>query len=98
MLLAFRKGESLLTSFQIVCYLDNDAARHALVKSCAGAQEAEEIIAGVRDIENRAQLRAWYSRVPTFSNPADGPSRLKADEFQKVLCSGLSSELASSAV
>ena len=48
-LLTFRKWESLLTSCQIVCYLDNDAARHALVKSCAGTQEAEDIVAGVRE-------------------------------------------------
>ena len=93
-LLALRKWENLFASSQVVCYLDNDAARHALVKSCAGTREAEAIIAGVREVENRV----WYSRVPTLSNPADGPSRLKADDLLKVLCSNLSWELASTAV
>ena len=32
-LLALRKWENLFASSQVVCYLDNDAARHALVKS-----------------------------------------------------------------
>ncbi|CAE7784940.1 unnamed protein product [Symbiodinium sp. CCMP2592] len=52
-----------LTRCLVVIYLDNEAAKGALVSG------------KFLDLEDSARIRPWYGRVPTSSNPADEPSR-----------------------
>ena len=96
-LLALRKWQSLLQGTQIVSFVDNDAAKYALVKACSTTHVGAEIIEDIRMIELRCQMRIWYARVPTHSNPADGPSRLIVDGLEDSLVSGLSWVLSSAA-
>ena len=96
-LLALRKWQSLLQGAQIVSFVDNDAAKYALVKACSTTQVGAEIIDDIRMIELRCQMRIWYARVPTHSNPADGPSRLIVDGLEDSLVSGVSWVLSSAA-
>ena len=96
-LLALRKWQSLLQGTQIVSFVDNDAAKYALVKACSTTHVGAEIIEDIRMIELRCQMRIWYARVPTHSNPADGPSRLIVNGLEDSLVSGLSWVLSSAA-
>ena len=78
-LLAMRAWGSVFKSGQLVCYVDNEAAKAALIKSCAATSVGERIVNAIRLAEDDLQLRCWYSRVPSKSNPADAPSRLCFD-------------------
>ena len=61
-LLAMRVWGEVFKSGQIVGYVDNEAAKAALIRSNAAT-------------EDKLQLRCWYSRVPSKSNPADAPRK-----------------------
>ena len=72
---------------QVVCFLDNDGARHSLIKAGGGEELAMRIIDSCAHLENTAQLKAWHARVPTHSNLTDAPSR---GHFQHLIAAGCS--------
>ncbi|CAE6970985.1 unnamed protein product [Symbiodinium sp. CCMP2592] len=78
-LLAFRVWQKVFKCGQLVVYVDNEAAKAALIRACASTPVAELVTESVRLLEESLQLRCWYSRVPSLSNPADAPSRLCFD-------------------
>ena len=82
-LLALRAWGEVFRSGQLVCYVDNEAAKAALIKSCAATSVGERIVNAIRLAEDRLQVRCWYSRVPSKSNPADAPSRLCFDSVPR---------------
>ena len=67
---------SELTDASIVQYLDNSSAERALVKGYSPSPASAPLISWVADADVRLGARSWYDRVPSPSNPADGPSRL----------------------
>ena len=68
--------ESLKFS-QTVFYVDNDAARFSLIKGVASTKVGKCIMKNFVTLELEGQIKSWFSRVPTSSNIADDPSRLK---------------------
>ena len=73
-----------LANQRIIFFIDNDSARLALIKAYSPVLPSLNLIMhGLRwDQSNSASV--WYSRVPTFSNIADGPSRFKIpDELRQ---------------
>ena len=66
-------------------YLDNEAAKVALIKSSGATLLAERMVTATRLIEDDLQLRCWFSRVPSASNPADAPSRLSLAHFRPAV-------------
>ena len=64
-----------------ICWIDQDAARQAVIKGYSPVRESAGL---VEEISLRlASLGAfvWYARVPSASNPADHPSRLDWKKF-----------------
>ena len=59
-------------------WIDSDPARRGLIKRDAYPASNGAIVSSVLELEFAHSL--WFSRVPSFSNPADGPSRLPTDE------------------
>lgn len=70
---------SRLRGSQCVFYLDNDAARAAFIKGHASTLESSIFMDQFVDLELNLQLKCWFSRVPSYSNIADDPSRSKFD-------------------
>ena len=66
----------LIKSSQAVHFIDNESSRMALVKGYGETFFGKRIVCAHVDQENALQLRSWYARVPSFSNIADGPSRM----------------------
>ena len=82
-LIAYELWKGLFQNSQLVCYLDNEGARHSCIRCFADTSSLAD--AWVRDIfegEAQSRVHVWYGRVPTSSNIADGPSRL---QFSDVL-------------
>ncbi|CAE7289458.1 unnamed protein product [Symbiodinium sp. CCMP2592] len=68
---ALKLWMSRLTRCLVVIYLDNEAAKGALVSGKSSTLPGQSIVSSVLDLEDSARIRPWYGRVPTSSNPAD---------------------------
>ena len=60
----------------MIYFLDQDAARQALVKAYSPSAPRVQIISDVFVEISAVDLSPWFSRVPTASNPADPASRM----------------------
>ena len=96
-LLAFRKYQHLLAGSQLVSFVDNDAAKYALVRSCSSTAAGALIVDEIRVLEQQCQAKVWYARVPTHSNPADRPSRLDIAGLERHIVSGFTWDVSSTA-
>ena len=77
LIIAYELWRSLIQGSQLVCYLDNEGARHSCIRCFADSSLASDLwVQKILDQEMRARVHVWYGRVPTSSNIADGPSRL----------------------
>ena len=85
LLICLKIWAPLLKGSQVVFYLDNDGARHSMIRTYGGSSFAEKVIETFLLLENDLELKTWFSRVPTSSNIADNPSRLV---FQPLLKRG----------
>ena len=65
----------------VVSYIDNEASRSALVKAWSSVKYANNIIGKYVELEMQYFWKPWFSRVASFSNPSDDPSRLKVSEL-----------------
>ena len=61
----------------VLNYVDNEAARFALIKGGSPTQDAAWIAAGFWRADSDLRCHSWFGRVPSPSNLADGPSRGK---------------------
>eukprot|EP00971_Amphidinium_carterae_P176846 3506793-Amphidinium_carterae.1 len=71
MLLWSRELEGKLSLF----FIDNEAARCALVASQTSLNEAMQIVWVTLGLVARHSIRPWFARVPSSCNIADAPSR-----------------------
>ena len=66
---------------QIMCYLDNDAARAAFIKGRGSTSLSDSVVHRAMVYETEHALLSWYARVPSASNPGDDPSRLRYEHL-----------------
>ena len=84
LLICLKLWASHLKGSQVVFYLDNDGARHSLIRTYGGGVLAENVIEAFLQLEASLELKAWFARVPTSCNIADDPSRLKHEPLLKM--------------
>ena len=65
----------------LTLWIDNDAARHALIAAHAFPDSNRLIVESCLKSETDHSLRMWVARVPSISNPADAPSRGEIPQF-----------------
>ena len=58
----------------VICFLDNDGARHKCIHCYARLEPANSWIESIITLEASMHLKPWYARMGTSSNIADGPS------------------------
>ena len=58
-----------------IMYVDNNSTRDVAISGCARTFPGSALVALLLHMEDSACVTAWYSRVPSSSNPADAPSR-----------------------
>ena len=73
-------GPTVASSF-ITLWVDNDAARHALIAAHAFPDSNRLIVESCLRCETDYSLKLWIARVPSISNPADAPSRGEVPKF-----------------
>ena len=85
LVIAYELWQTLVRGSQLVCYLDNEGARHSCIR-CFSQTSAtsDEWIRCILNSESTLAVHSWYGRVPTASNIADGPSRLSFSEVSSL--------------
>ena len=68
----------------VICYIDNDAARHAYIAGSAKKGVAGILIDEFNFLEYVHGILPWYARVASPANLADEPSRMKLDRVRKL--------------
>jgi hypothetical protein len=75
-LLARLAWPDLLRGVPVISFVDNDSARHALVAGYSPCASSARIVGAAAVLDAQLGVYTWVGRVPSESNPADGPSRL----------------------
>ena len=74
---------------KVVYFVDNDSARYALIRKFSPSRPSSELLWEAAKADAALGSASWCARVPSPSNVADGPSRLKFEqvtsEFGAVL-------------
>ena len=68
----------------VVVFIDNDAARFGLISGYSPVVASAAIISAAWAAIAKLGAYAWFARVPTVCNPADGPSRAKFAEMASL--------------
>ena len=77
--------KDLLLNRRCICWIDNEAARFAAIKSASPSSTMRSMTRQLCEIEIHFPSFIWFERVPSFSNPADMPSRLKVREACQLM-------------
>ena len=70
-----------LRSADIVLFCDNEAALAALIACKSDSPFVTAQLSELCNLEAALDLSIWFERVPSASNPADEPSRMKLDRL-----------------
>ena len=70
---------------RVVYFIDNESARLALVKAYSPVLASLNIVLASLKWDQEFDSQAWYARVPTFSNIADGPSRFEYTDSLRAI-------------
>ena len=65
----------LFMNRRVLIFVDNEAARHGLIKMSSPSDASHKLIQMYYSIEAEFPSYTWMARVPSTSNPADWPSR-----------------------
>ena len=68
-----------------LAWIDNDAARYAILKGNSDSFSLRALCRVNQQIELEAPSSIWYERVSSFSNPSDGPSRKMVSQTASLL-------------
>lgn len=69
----------------ILWFLDNEAARTAFVRCFSPVVDNFFMLQTNSKLDVDLQVKNWYSRVPSKSNPADSASRLEFSEYNHAV-------------
>ena len=68
-----------MAGHHVIIFIDNDGARHSWISGTAESRHARWMIHQGTLKESSLGVIPYFSRVPTSSNLADGPSRMWFD-------------------
>jgi hypothetical protein len=63
-----------------IYFIDNDSARDCMIKGFSPSITSLSIVSLFNRYESLSPAYNWFTRVPSFSNPADLPSRGQAQK------------------
>ena len=88
-LMAFELWHDLFRGSQLVCYLDNEGARHSCIRCFADSSEiADSWVRKILDLETSSGVHVWYGRMPTSANIAEGHRDLLSMRWPKAAGTG----------
>ena len=61
---------------KVIVFVDSNPAKYSLLRGTSESVSCQNLVRTISIIGASQQSWPWYSRVPSKSNPSDGPSRL----------------------
>ena len=83
-----------LAGLPAIYFVDNDSARFACIKRHSDVPASMKLLYAISSVDLLIEGVAWYERVASSSNPADGPSRLDFAELPSFGASRVEPRLA----
>ena len=80
-LLAIRVWENVIRNRRVLIFVDNESAKFACINMWSPITSSKRILECIAEWSVHNQSWMWFSRVASYSNPADPASRLKYDEM-----------------
>ena len=77
LLVGLRFWGDLFSHKHLLVFIDNEGARGAILRGRSGDKVINAIAHEIALLEDSLRNIAWYSRVPSTSNRADAPSRMR---------------------
>eukprot|EP00971_Amphidinium_carterae_P125064 2477997-Amphidinium_carterae.1 len=74
---------SLFHNRRILVFIDNESARLALIRGWSASRPSNELLRRFALIQAKMLAHLWFARVPSKSNPADGPSGLSFESARE---------------
>lgn len=68
---------SFLRSAKVITFVDSNPALYSCIRGDSLSENCSNIVKAISHREAELSIWSWFSRVPTLSNCADHPSRLK---------------------
>ena len=80
-----RQFSHLLREARVLFFIDNEGVKEAFVSGSTKSKASRRMLveAMIQDAKNDSLT--WYARIPSPSNVADAPSRLKWRELEAML-------------
>ena len=76
---------AMLRDRRSLWWVDNDAARYAVIKGSSPSVTMRHLVRNFYHLEASSPTHSWIERIPSLSNPADGPSRGDPSEAMSLL-------------
>ena len=73
-----------LAGAYLVCFIDNESAKFALMASASPVQASADLVAASCRLDAALGIKRWCTRVPSAANVADAPSRLDFARLRAV--------------
>ncbi len=84
-LLSRRVWKDKMVGRRIFAFIDNDSARDSLIAAYSPSLASMDMLYLFLQMDLAAISHWWFARVPSKSNPSDGPSRLFFEDIAKWL-------------
>ena len=81
-LVSKRLWEKRIYRRRVLCFVDNEAAKYCCINMDSASEPNRDILVALAEEELRVQSWTWYSRVCSYSNPADAASRLDLETMR----------------
>ena len=75
LIVAFVLWKNVVSKSPVVLFVDNKAARDVAISANSRSKTIAGMVEQLLHAEDVSACYAWFARVPSPSNPADGPSR-----------------------
>ena len=74
----------MLFGRKIIWFVDNEPSKESLVRGFSASAASAALVQDFYDCESTCPTTSWFTRVPSFSNLADMPSRNQVSECAKL--------------
>ena len=82
--IAKRTWRSIIVNRQVLWFLDNEAARAALIRSYSPLLDSMQLVRDCAFEDVQSQTSNWYARVASKSNVSDAASRLDFQSYARM--------------
>ena len=74
-----------LSGGKLLLFVDNNGVRDSVIKGSSKVDDVFAMLSGISMVLNTFGISLWTTRIPSKSNPADWPSRDRAEEAARLL-------------